>query len=194
MKDWRLVGGVMALVLAVWLIGTWVTRYSLEQMALFAPIAICVVGATIGVVLIWVKVTSSSAASVARRRPDTRSEVGLRRASRGRPLSDAARTVGRTMLEGRWSTRPCDWSRVEALAEALEISETTATVLVRRGLEDPAAARAFLERSRPGTIRSPSETWAWRSTGFGEQSRAASGSACTATTTSTGSPQRRWRF
>jgi hypothetical protein len=56
MKDWRLVGGVMALVLAVWLIGTWVTRYSLEQMALFAPIAICVVGATIGVVLIWVKV------------------------------------------------------------------------------------------------------------------------------------------
>ena len=56
MKDWRLVGAVMAGVLAVWLIGTWVTRYSLEQMALFAPIAICVVGATIGVVLIWVKV------------------------------------------------------------------------------------------------------------------------------------------
>jgi hypothetical protein len=56
MKEWRLVGGVMAVVLAVWLVGTWVTRYSLEQMALFAPIAVCVVGATIGVVMVWVKV------------------------------------------------------------------------------------------------------------------------------------------
>ena len=54
------------------------------------------------------------------------------------------------MLEGRWSTRPCDWSRVEALADALEISETTATVLVRRGLDDPAAARAFLDAEPPG--------------------------------------------
>lgn len=56
MKDWRLVGGVVAAVLAVWLIGTWVTRYSLEQMAFFAPIAVCVVGATIGVAMVWVKV------------------------------------------------------------------------------------------------------------------------------------------
>jgi uncharacterized membrane protein YeaQ/YmgE (transglycosylase-associated protein family) len=55
-KDWRLVVGVLAAVVAVWLGGTWVTRYSLEQMAFFAPIAICVVGATIGVVMIWVKV------------------------------------------------------------------------------------------------------------------------------------------
>ena len=56
MKDKRLVLGVIAGVLAVWLVGTWVTRYSLEQMAFFAPIAICVVGATVGVVMVWVKV------------------------------------------------------------------------------------------------------------------------------------------
>ena len=53
------------------------------------------------------------------------------------------------MLEGRWTTRPCDWSRVEALADALEVSETTATVLVRRGLDDPSAARAFLAAEPP---------------------------------------------
>ena len=54
------------------------------------------------------------------------------------------------MQEGRWTTRPCDWGRVEALADALGVSETTATVLVRRGLDEPAAARAFLEAEPPG--------------------------------------------
>jgi single-stranded-DNA-specific exonuclease len=53
------------------------------------------------------------------------------------------------MQDGRWTTRPCDWSRVEALAGELAISEATATVLVRRGLGDPAAARAFLEAEPP---------------------------------------------
>jgi hypothetical protein len=56
MKDKRLVLGVVVGVVAVWLLGTWVTRYSLEQMAFFAPIAIFVVGATVGVVMVWVKV------------------------------------------------------------------------------------------------------------------------------------------
>ena len=54
------------------------------------------------------------------------------------------------MQDGRWTTRPCDWARVEALADALDVSETTATVLVRRGLDDPAAARAFLDCEPPG--------------------------------------------
>ena len=40
------------------------------------------------------------------------------------------------MQEGRWTTRPCDWSRVAVLAEELGVSETTATVLVRRGLDE----------------------------------------------------------
>jgi len=55
-KDNRLLAGVVVSVLAIWLIGTAVTKYSLEQMALFAPIAVCVIGATVAVVMIWVKV------------------------------------------------------------------------------------------------------------------------------------------
>jgi hypothetical protein len=47
-------------VLAIWLVGAAVTRYSLEQMAYYTPLAVVVVGATIGVVLLWVKVVSDS--------------------------------------------------------------------------------------------------------------------------------------
>ncbi len=43
-------------VIAIWLIGAAVTKYSLEQMAFFAPIAVCVIGATVAVVMLWVKV------------------------------------------------------------------------------------------------------------------------------------------
>ena len=56
MKDHRLLAGVVVAVVAIWLIGAAVTKYSLEQMALFAPIAVCVIGATVAVVMIWVKV------------------------------------------------------------------------------------------------------------------------------------------
>ena len=56
MKDNRLLAGVVVSVLAIWLIGAAVTKYSLEQMALFAPIAVCVIGATAAVVMVWVKV------------------------------------------------------------------------------------------------------------------------------------------
>jgi single-stranded-DNA-specific exonuclease len=49
------------------------------------------------------------------------------------------------MHEGTWTISPCP-HRVQAeLAAALEISELTASVLVRRGYTDPADARAFLE-------------------------------------------------
>jgi hypothetical protein len=52
---------VMAVVvLAIWLVGAAVTKYSLEQMAFVTPIAVVVVGATIGIVLLWVKVVSDS--------------------------------------------------------------------------------------------------------------------------------------
>jgi uncharacterized membrane protein len=47
-------------VLAIWLCGAALTKYSLEQMALFAPLAVCVVGATAGVVLLWVKVIAQA--------------------------------------------------------------------------------------------------------------------------------------
>jgi len=49
------------------------------------------------------------------------------------------------MREGTWTIRPCP-HRVQAqLAQSLGISELTASVLVRRGYADPAAARAFLD-------------------------------------------------
>jgi single-stranded-DNA-specific exonuclease len=53
------------------------------------------------------------------------------------------------MQEGRWEIRPVDWEDVRVLREALELSDVTAAVLVRRGLGDPAAARAFLEAAPP---------------------------------------------
>lgn len=56
MKDRRLLAGAIAGVLVIWLAGAAVTKYSLEQMAYFAPIAVCVVGATVAVVMVWVKV------------------------------------------------------------------------------------------------------------------------------------------
>jgi hypothetical protein len=47
-------------VLVIWVVGAAVTKYSLEQMAFLAPIAVVVVGATVGVVMLWVKVIRDS--------------------------------------------------------------------------------------------------------------------------------------
>jgi hypothetical protein len=47
-------------VVAVWLGGAAVTRYSLERMAYYTPIAVVVVGATVAIVLLWVKVVMDS--------------------------------------------------------------------------------------------------------------------------------------
>jgi single-stranded-DNA-specific exonuclease len=52
------------------------------------------------------------------------------------------------MQEGRWTIESCAHAEVAALAEALEISETTAAVLVRRGFADIEEARAFLAGER----------------------------------------------
>ena len=48
--------GVVLAVLAIWLVGAALTKYSLEQMAFFAPLAVCVIGATAAVVMLWVKI------------------------------------------------------------------------------------------------------------------------------------------
>jgi hypothetical protein len=56
MKDRRLVVGMGVAVLAIWLGGAAVTKYSVEQMAYFAPIAVCVLGATAAVIMLWVKI------------------------------------------------------------------------------------------------------------------------------------------
>jgi hypothetical protein len=56
----KLVAGMVAAVLAIWLVGAAVTRYSLEQMAFLAPVAVCVVGATAAIVVLWVKVIAQA--------------------------------------------------------------------------------------------------------------------------------------
>ena len=56
MKNRALVVGAVVAVLLIWLVGAAVTKYSLEQMAFFAPLAVCVLGATAAIVLLWVKI------------------------------------------------------------------------------------------------------------------------------------------
>jgi single-stranded-DNA-specific exonuclease len=53
------------------------------------------------------------------------------------------------MEQGTWTISPCPHRESSALAEALEVSETTARVLVRRGYGDPEKARAFLGGDPP---------------------------------------------
>jgi amino acid transporter len=59
-RDWRLWAAMVGVVLAVWLVGAAVTKYSLEQMAYVTPIAVVVVGVTLGLVLLWVKIVLES--------------------------------------------------------------------------------------------------------------------------------------
>ncbi|MGH2978769.1 MAG: single-stranded-DNA-specific exonuclease RecJ, partial [Solirubrobacterales bacterium] len=47
--------------------------------------------------------------------------------------------------DSRWRAHPYDYARAHVLSSALGLSHATASVLVRRGLADPAAARRFLE-------------------------------------------------
>ena len=51
---------MIAVVLAIWIVGTWVTKYSLEEMALYTPIAVVALGALAGVILLWVKIVRES--------------------------------------------------------------------------------------------------------------------------------------
>jgi hypothetical protein len=60
MRDRRLWVAMAVAVLLVWLVGAAVTKYSLEQMAYVTPIAMVVLGATIGLVLLWVKIVLDS--------------------------------------------------------------------------------------------------------------------------------------
>jgi uncharacterized membrane protein len=51
---------MIVVVLAVWLVGTWVTKYSLSEMAVLTPIAIAALGLLAGVILLWVKIIRDS--------------------------------------------------------------------------------------------------------------------------------------
>src|SRR5438876_6046583 len=53
------------------------------------------------------------------------------------------------MQHGNWTIRPCPHRQSSALAQELGISEITASVLVRRGYDDPEEARAFLAGEQP---------------------------------------------
>jgi uncharacterized membrane protein YiaA len=56
----RLVIPMIVVVLVVWLVGTWLTKYSLSEMAVFTPIAVAALGLLAGVILLWVKVVRDS--------------------------------------------------------------------------------------------------------------------------------------
>jgi single-stranded-DNA-specific exonuclease len=53
------------------------------------------------------------------------------------------------MYEGTWRMTPCPRPEVIALAGALGLSETTASVLVRRGYGNPGKAQVFLDAAIP---------------------------------------------
>src|SRR3954465_14689222 len=53
------------------------------------------------------------------------------------------------MNEGTWTIEPCERDAVAALVRELSLSPTTGAGLVRRGYEDVARARAFLEGALP---------------------------------------------
>jgi single-stranded-DNA-specific exonuclease len=54
------------------------------------------------------------------------------------------------MASGTWQLEQCSRTDVRALAEALAVSETTASVLARRGHHDADEARRFLDGKLPG--------------------------------------------
>ena len=63
--DGKRVVPMIFVVLAIWLVGTWVTKYSLSEMAVYTPVAVVALGLLAGVILLWVKIVRES---LARRR------------------------------------------------------------------------------------------------------------------------------
>src|SRR5438093_789940 len=53
------------------------------------------------------------------------------------------------MSQGIWTIRPCPHRQASALAQELGLNEITASVLARRGYDDPDEARAFLAGEQP---------------------------------------------
>src|SRR3954464_12887453 len=53
------------------------------------------------------------------------------------------------MSEGTWTISPCPHRQADLLAQALDLSEITSSVLVRRDYGDPETARAFLAGEQP---------------------------------------------
>ena len=51
---------MIVFVFLVWLVGTWVTKFTLSEMAVFTPVAVLAIGAFVGVILLWVKIVRES--------------------------------------------------------------------------------------------------------------------------------------
>jgi hypothetical protein len=51
---------MVVVVLAIWLVGAWITKFTLGEMAILTPIAVLALGALAGVILLWVKVVRES--------------------------------------------------------------------------------------------------------------------------------------
>jgi hypothetical protein len=51
---------MIVFVLLVWLVGTWVTKFSYSEMAVYTPVAVLAIGAFVGVILLWVKIVRES--------------------------------------------------------------------------------------------------------------------------------------
>jgi uncharacterized membrane protein len=51
---------MVGVVLAIWLVGAWITKFTLGEMAILTPIAVLALGALAGVILLWVKVVRES--------------------------------------------------------------------------------------------------------------------------------------
>jgi uncharacterized membrane protein len=58
--DRKLVLPMIGFVVLVWLVGTWVTKFSYSEMAVFTPVAVLAIGALVGVILLWVKIVRES--------------------------------------------------------------------------------------------------------------------------------------
>ena len=58
--NWRIAIPMTLVVLVIWVVGAAVTRFTLAQMAYLAPVAVVVVGAQIGLIMLWVKVVRES--------------------------------------------------------------------------------------------------------------------------------------
>ena len=58
--DRKLALPMIVFVLLVWLVGTWVTKFTLSEMAVFTPVAILALGAFVGVIMLWVKIVRES--------------------------------------------------------------------------------------------------------------------------------------
>ena len=101
------------------------------------PVAVVVVGATIGIVLFWVKVIRES----------RRAELAADAAADDVDRCSVRGGTYRGRMVASWKVEPVSFADVRALGAALGVSETVATVLVRRGLGDPDGG-ARLPRSR----------------------------------------------